>query len=122
METQAQSVRFLAVAKSGASTIGLREITFSLEKKNGVGHVLETISPRRATRSETDKAVFDLLEKAEGLKFSYLQQALTPEMPPVWRTDWREASQLPVAIRVSIQARSKTGSLVEASAIAYLGR
>jgi prepilin-type N-terminal cleavage/methylation domain-containing protein len=116
------SARFLAVAKSGALTSGLLEIEINLEKKDGIERVIETISPRGASDHSDGKVTFELLGRAERLTFSYLQKREAPEREPVWSPQWKTAGELPVAIRVTIQTRDKSGDPLSASSIAYLPR
>lgn len=117
-----RSARFMAVAKSGALTSGLLDIEIGLEGENAAGRLVETISSRRASENAVGKATFELLERAERLTFSYLEKSKAAGRSPVWRTDWNVAGQLPVAVRVSVQTKFKSGRLTSASAIAYLAR
>lgn len=122
IEANESSARLLAVAKSGAFTSGLVEIEIGLEEKNGIGRIVETISPRRAPKSGDSKVVFELLQQAERLTFSYLQKAAATGPDTVWRPDWQTAGALPAAVRVSIQTKDRSGNLTSTSAIAYLAR
>jgi prepilin-type N-terminal cleavage/methylation domain-containing protein len=122
MAAQEGGARFLAVAKSGALTSGLLQIEINLEKKDGIERVVETISPRSASDQAAGKATFELLGHAERLTFSYLHTAEAPEHEPVWSAEWKTAGELPVAIRVTIQTRDKSGDPLSASSIAYLSR
>jgi prepilin-type N-terminal cleavage/methylation domain-containing protein len=122
LKASENSARFLAVAKSGAFTSGLLEIEIGLEEKNGVRRVVETISARRAPENGGGRVRFELLEQAERLTFSFLQKAAALGLEPVWRADWQAPGQLPEAVRVSIQAKDKSGNSTTASAIAYLAR
>lgn len=121
-EASEKSVRFLAVAKSGIGIAGLRDVTIVFEKKNGAGHIIESILPRRATQNDTDTVTLDLLADVESLQFTFLQHASPTEPRPVWRSDWSDIAQLPVAVRVVIQSKDKSGRPIEASAIAYIAR
>jgi prepilin-type N-terminal cleavage/methylation domain-containing protein len=122
MAASESGARFLAVAKSGALTSGLLEIEIGLEEKDGFERVIETISRRSASDHAASKATFELLGRAEQLIFSYLQKSEAPEREPVWSSEWKVAGQLPVAVRVSIQTRDKSGDPMSASSMAYLSR
>jgi prepilin-type N-terminal cleavage/methylation domain-containing protein len=122
LESKDGSARFLAVSKSGAMTSGLFEIKISLEGQDGSNRLVESISQRRAQDDENGTTSFDLLESVEQMTFSYLQTAAAPGLEPVWRADWPITGQMPQAVRVSIQAKDKSGSPASASAIAYLAR
>lgn len=122
LEAGEHSVRLLAVTKSGAQTSGLFEIEIGLENKNGITRVLEIISSRRTPKSTADTTTFELLERAERLTFSYLQKAAPSEPDPVWRADWQTAGQLPAAVRVTLEAKDKSGNLAASTAIAILSR
>jgi prepilin-type N-terminal cleavage/methylation domain-containing protein len=122
MAAQEGSARFLAVAKSGALTSALFEIEINIERKDSIERVIETISPRGAPDQAAGKFTFELLSGAQRLTFSYLQKAEAPEREPVWSPEWKTAGELPVAIRVNIQTRDKSGDPLSASSIAYLPR
>jgi prepilin-type N-terminal cleavage/methylation domain-containing protein len=122
MAAQEGSARFLAVAKSGALTSALFEIEINVERKDGIERVVETISPRGTPDQAASKFTFELLSRAERLTFSYLQKTDAPEREPIWSPEWKTAGELPVAIRVTIQTRDKSGDLLSASSIAYLSR
>ena len=116
------SVRFLAVARSGALTSGLFEIEIGMEEQRGTKRLVQTISPRRAAKYAEGKVTFELLARADRLTLSFLQKSGAAGRAPVWSADWQTAGQLPAAVRVSIQAKDRSGSLTAASAIAYLAR
>jgi prepilin-type N-terminal cleavage/methylation domain-containing protein len=116
------SVRFLAVARSGALTSGFFEISISLEERNGIKRLIETISLRRMPQIAAETSTFGLFEPVERLRFSYLQKAEARGEVPVWRTDWQIAGQLPAAVRVTLDAKDRSGNLTRAAAIAYLAR
>jgi prepilin-type N-terminal cleavage/methylation domain-containing protein len=122
LEAKEGSARFLAVAKSGAETSGLFEIEIGLQERNGIKRLVETLSARRTPESRAEKLSFDLIEPADRLTFSYLQNADSPGRAPVWLPDWETAGQLPAAVRVTLQTKDKSGNLAGASAIAYLAR
>lgn len=122
MSANEKSARFMAVAKSGALTSGLLNIEIGIEGDNAAGRLVETISSRRASENAGGKATFELLGRAERLTFSYLEKPDAAGRGPVWRPDWNVAGKLPVAVRVSVQTKDKSGRLTGASAIAYLAR
>jgi prepilin-type N-terminal cleavage/methylation domain-containing protein len=122
MEASKSSARFLAVVKSGARTSGLFEIKIGLDERGGIKRLVETISPRRVAENGDGKVTFELLERAEGLTFSFLQKSEARGIKPVWRSDWSTAGELPAAVRVTLQAKDRSGNLTGASAIALLAR
>ena len=120
LELTEGSARFLAVAKGGALTSGLFEIEISLKEHNGTKRLVQTISPRRALKKEAGNISFDLLDPADQLTFAFLQKAEAPGSALVWRPDWQFAGQLPAAVRVTLQAKDRSGGFTAASAIAFL--
>lgn len=114
------SARFLAVARSGALTSGLYEIEIGLKEADG--RLVETLSLRRAAQNADGNVTVELLARVERLTFSFLQKPEAEGRAPVWRAGWQFPAELPAAVRVSIHAKDKSGSLTAASAIAYLSR
>ena len=122
LEASESAVRFLAVAKTGSVTFGLREISIALEKRGDVGRIVEILSPRRIERSATDEVHFDLASDAESLSFTFLERANSTNSKPVWRKDWQLEAALPLAVRISLTAKTKSGPSNVVSAVALLGR
>ena len=116
------AVRFLAVAKTGSATFDLREISIALEKAGEAGRIVETHAPRRFERRSIDETHFDLALDAQRLSFAFLEPANSTSIKPVWRKDWLLEGMLPLAIRISLTAKTRSGQSGTVSAVALLGQ
>ena len=122
LEASENAVRFLAVAKTGSTTFGLREISIALEKAGEAGRIVETHTPRRFERRAIDETHFDLALGAERLSFAFLEPTNSTSDKPNWRKDWQLEGVLPLAIRISLTAKTSSGPSSTVSAVAFLGQ
>lgn len=106
LEGTATSVRFVAATRSGFKEDALREVSFSMENRNGVATVLRRTRSRTGSDSSTDNRTDELLKGVTGFKLSYRSGH---EGDP-WTESWQNEANLPAAIR--IQVADTTNSLV----------
>lgn len=84
------SVRFVGVTRDGFRTEALREITFSVEEREGRKHLLRRIKARSNEQQTTEELLGDI----DGFTVEFRANSTVE-----WVSEWRDMDHLPAAIR-----------------------
>ena len=96
LEGTATSVRFVAATRSGFKEDALREVSFSIETKDGQTKLLRHVRSRTGSDSPSDNRIDELLSGETALKFSYRSDHEGDR----WTESWQNEADLPAAIRI----------------------
>lgn len=115
-------IRFVAVVRLGATTQGLRTVSFEISKD---GDLLQIMSFRRQLADggvipAAAEAV--VAEQVLSIKFSYFGLASDEMGKPGWQNVWNATAKLPLAVAVTVTKTAKGQHLLSASEVAWLAR
>lgn len=103
LEGTAPSLQFVAVARQGVQSFGLRETEIGLKGDGDAKTLVQIFRPRRLDETaQTAAAVsVELARGVGGITFRYLSHdPATGE--PVWSDAWKDRSGLPAAVRITL--------------------
>jgi hypothetical protein len=104
LEGTATSIRFVAATRSGFKEDALREVSFSIESKNGQTKLLRRVRSRTGGASSADNRVDELLRDLISFKLAYRSGRESDH----WTESWQNEADFPAAIRVQM-ADTKNG-------------
>ena len=122
MQSTETGVEFVAVARAGAFTFGLSEISVALTDVNGLMQLTQTNSPRRLQQNRTATINTVLSEEVNVLAFTFLSPPTSDGATPEWQPEWQTPASLPLAIKVQLGTKTGRGDQLVASSFAYLNR
>lgn len=114
LEGTATSVRFVAATRSGFKEDALREVSYSIETKDGQTKLLRHARSRTGSDSSPDNRTDELLKGVTSFKFSYRSGHEGSQ----WTESWQNEADLPAAIR--IQVADTTNSLMVSRTVLLL--
>lgn len=112
-----QSIRFLAVVRTGFATEGLREVSYGMRSSpNGTGALVRKTALRRFAREPSaTTSTDDELYGISQIRFEYLNRNIPDRSE--WQETWTVPRKLPGAIRITLAI----GSVEETRTIAFRG-
>jgi prepilin-type N-terminal cleavage/methylation domain-containing protein len=122
MEATHSNVRFLAVARGGAFTFGLSQISISVEGQDGLRQLVQRSAPRRDRQVQPSVIKTIILDQIDNLEFSFLAHNAANGSKLDWHDEWSASSEFPSAIKVHIGTKGDRVSQLSALAIANLQR
>lgn len=114
LEGTATSVRFVAATRSGFKEDTLREVSFSIETKDGQTKLFRHVRSRTGSDSSPDNRIDELLSGETAFKFSYRSGREGDQ----WAESWQNEADLPAAVR--IQVADTTNNLVVSRTVLLL--
>ena len=118
LEGGPDSIEFVATARQGVSSFGLRETAIALEGKGDVRTLVQTFRPRRLDARAAALLSVELARGVGAIAFRYLGYE-GASRKPVWSEEWKARPGLPAAIRIELTAR-RNGETVLVSGVALL--
>lgn len=121
-EGTASGLQFVAVARQGVQSFGLRETEVALRGEGDTKTLLQIFHPRRLDEGARAAAAVrvELARDIRAIAFSYLSYERTTS-EPVWSDEWKNQGRLPAAVRITLTAaRAGKGMSVEGEALLKL--